>query len=408
MTAVGPGPPAKLVCVKKFNDGKQRADVVFIHGVDGRFDETWHPSGKPDDYWPEWLGEDIEGINIWSLDYPASTTKWRGSTMHLEERASNVLTILQNEGFAENPDVPLVFVTHSFGGLLTKQMLSKASISPNEHWRTIGARYRGVSFLATPNSGSTLADFLSFVASALLTVTVDDLKDSSPHLLDLNDRYRELSSKRGIETQVFYETRKTKVAPLLSVQVVSRASADPGIPGIERIPVDADHLTICKPESKDALVYKAVRGFIEGCLLPMPPCEMPRPSQDDPGGDLFPDPEKLQTPPAVEPEQVTLVCRNATGEPLRIALYDWYRHYNNQVGRWRFLEPPINGEEFGFQDFHAETSQDGTLHNGWFSVYAVTPGCQVSECLGTFNAFRVSLPRVVIEGGEGDYTVSYE
>jgi hypothetical protein len=57
--------------------------------------------------------------------------------------------------------------------------------------------------------------------------------------------------------QVYCE--KQAVAGLL---VVNESSADPGLPGVIPIPVDANHISICKPESRDKLVYSRVRKLV--------------------------------------------------------------------------------------------------------------------------------------------------
>jgi hypothetical protein len=50
------------------------------------------------------------------------------------------------------------------------------------------------------------------------------------------------------------------------VQVVDAGSANPGLPGIWPIPVDADHIDICKPADRLAPVYGQVKRFIAEIL----------------------------------------------------------------------------------------------------------------------------------------------
>jgi hypothetical protein len=51
------------------------------------------------------------------------------------------------------------------------------------------------------------------------------------------------------------------------VLVVDDASADPGIVGVTPIPLDEDHITICKPTSRSALQYMMVKRFCEDTLI---------------------------------------------------------------------------------------------------------------------------------------------
>ena len=44
--------------------------------------------------------------------------------------------------------------------------------------------------------------------------------------------------------------------------VVSETSADPGLQGVVPIPVDENHVSICKPDSREKLVYSRIRKFV--------------------------------------------------------------------------------------------------------------------------------------------------
>ncbi|MGR9108528.1 MAG: hypothetical protein ACU843_16540 [Gammaproteobacteria bacterium] len=52
------------------------------------------------------------------------------------------------------------------------------------------------------------------------------------------------------------------------MMVVEPSSADPGITGVNPVTIDADHLTTCKHASKDEIVYRGVKRFLEQTLLP--------------------------------------------------------------------------------------------------------------------------------------------
>jgi hypothetical protein len=56
------------------------------------------------------------------------------------------------------------------------------------------------------------------------------------------------------------------------VLVVSEESADPGVSGGTRpIPVEADHITICKPDSRNSFIYISLVRHIAGVLKSCPP-----------------------------------------------------------------------------------------------------------------------------------------
>jgi hypothetical protein len=50
--------------------------------------------------------------------------------------------------------------------------------------------------------------------------------------------------------------------------MAEQTAADPGLPGVCPIPVDENHVTICKPTSKEARIYRQVKRLIQHSLLP--------------------------------------------------------------------------------------------------------------------------------------------
>jgi hypothetical protein len=123
---------------------------------------------------------------------------------------------------------------------------------------------KGVVFLGTPNVGSKIADWANRLrvlirpSEATKTLTFDDA-----HLRDLNIWYRDHSPSYGIATSAFFETRPTH-----GVTVVDAISADPGVPGVEPIPLDTDHIAVCKPLNRETTLYRTVVRFIEDHLKP--------------------------------------------------------------------------------------------------------------------------------------------
>ncbi len=231
-------------------------DVVFIHGLDGDARETWQPKGQPSAFWPAWLGEEFENMAVWSLGYEVSATAWKGNAMPLVDRATHVLTMLQTQELGQRP---IVFICHSLGGLLVKQMLRHAGDFGDPTWKAIQEQTRGIVFLSTPHSGANIASWLKYIGTLLrTTVSVEELEAHHPRLRELNTWYRNYdASSQKIKTLVFCE--KEKIAGLL---VVDETTADPGIPGVNPVPMDDNHVSICKPVSKETMLYQRTRQFI--------------------------------------------------------------------------------------------------------------------------------------------------
>lgn len=253
-----------VVPIGNTNNKSRRGDVVFVHGLGGHFRDTWDSTGKQHFYWPEELARQHPDLGVWSVRYDANISDLVGPTLPIQDRSKNLLPQLSLVGIGERP---LVFIAHSLGGLVVKQMLRDAITLNDKDWESIAGHTKGIAFLATPHIGSDKANLLEgffrvFLNPAGTSVTVDQLKHNSRELRDLNIWYRENASRRQINTLVLFETRAVKNAIL----VVDSDSSDPGITGVIPRPVSANHLDICKPRSGESFVYREVDRLIGRCL----------------------------------------------------------------------------------------------------------------------------------------------
>ncbi len=234
-------------------------DIVFVHGLAGHPWATWHPQGKTEgsDFWPFWLGEILRGkeidVNVWSFGYEAPGLKYSGQGISRFDQASYLLESLEVDHIGASP---FIFVTHSLGGLIVKEVIRTAQNFPQ--YQGILRHIKGIVFLSTPHRGIHLANLIEnigFLTKA--RVNVEELKEHSPHLRDLNQWYRQNTGRLGILTKVFYETK-----PMGGVLVVNEDSADPGITDVHSIAVPADHVSIAKAGKND-LVYVSTIRFCE-------------------------------------------------------------------------------------------------------------------------------------------------
>jgi pimeloyl-ACP methyl ester carboxylesterase len=254
---------SELIPVANTDDAGRVGDVVFVHGLGGNPREYWMAdTNRPETFWPAWIGEDVPNAGVWSLGYDAAKFAWQGTAMPLFDRAKNALALLDADEIGGRP---IVFITHSMGGLLVKQMIQHGLTLGDPRWRAITDQTRGVCFIATPHSGADLANYVKFLAKFLATIAVEDLKANDPQLRGLNEWYRNHAFTR-FKTEVYCEKKVTGWKGL-GVIVVDDRSADPGLPGVSPVPLDEDHLSICKPASRESLLYKRVRRFVKECLI---------------------------------------------------------------------------------------------------------------------------------------------
>ena len=248
-----------LIEISSHQDLVPSADVVFVHGLGGDAISTWHPQGKrdDDDCWLGWLGNDNLCVNIWSFGYSAEATNWKShSSMPLFDQASNLLDWLDSRELGQRP---LIFITHSMGGLLVKKMLNSALTFQKQ---AILEQTKGIVFLATPHTGSHLANLIDNIGVLTrTTISVKELKAHHPQLRELNQWYRQNVRSLEIATKVYYETQAVN-----RILVVDPDRADPGIEGVNPVGMPDDHISICKPESQNSQVYLGVKRFIKECL----------------------------------------------------------------------------------------------------------------------------------------------
>ncbi|MFM6129663.1 MAG: SAVED domain-containing protein, partial [Sphaerospermopsis kisseleviana] len=189
-----------------------------------------------------------------------------GAAMTLARRTVNVLHRLQLSGIGERP---VLFITHSLGGLLVKSVLREAATTPGRaEMQRLAEQCRGVMFLATPHQGSLLANFAKAIRVYLPSVSTRDLRSNSEQLLELQRWYRGYAASQRIHTRSYYENQPTSV-----VTVVSAWSSDPGVSGPtarDPIPLDRNHLEISQPLDRNDEVVLGAAELIREVLQEAP------------------------------------------------------------------------------------------------------------------------------------------
>lgn len=263
---------ASLIEVDNCSDDERFADVIFLHGLDGDAVKTWQlnkenkfksllkilkKDNKPTEmFWPKWLSSDVPGIGIWSVNYPSASSGWRGKAMSLPDRAANLLQLLSGKSIGSRP---IIFITHSLGGLVVKKMLYVADSQDNVSWKPISDSTKGIMFIATPHSGSLTATFINnFSKVYRSTAAIKELEAHHPYLEELSSWFRKFYKKSDIKAHVLTENEGT-----LGVVVVDSTSGNPFLDGVIPIKVDKDHISISKAESKDDVIYTEVVRFIK-------------------------------------------------------------------------------------------------------------------------------------------------
>lgn len=241
--------------------------VVFLHGIDGHALRTWTPvvGTTP---WIEWLPHEFPGIGTATIAYSASKSRLFGEGLSLAEYARLV-----------EPEIgaalrvtrgPVFVVCHSLGGLIIKQIVVMAAsgVEGNGFGKLFLDRLKGVAFYATPHDGSrfgTIADKLRLIIWP--TATVRYLASGNDAVTELATAYRNVVTQADIPHLVQYETR-----PTLLGFVVTRSSANPGLPGRAPLPVPGStHSTICRPRDRDQPLFRRLVEFLRDEIGSGPP-----------------------------------------------------------------------------------------------------------------------------------------
>lgn len=234
--------------------------VVFIHGLEGDAVSTWQSAAVD---WPRHLAQANPGWSVLSIGYDATMAGWRAD-MSVVDRATQLLEALFLHLGSRSGGVALV--THSLGGLVAKQMVRHAHDHPGDHaW--LLKRLAGIVFVATPHAGAALASYLQALGSILgAGKVIADLERGDGQMANLNQWYRNHHAELGLRSLVCYETQRTKLGWLRTVQVVEPSSADPGIPGVKLVPLDADHFTAAKPADEQAQQLQSTQQFLAEAL----------------------------------------------------------------------------------------------------------------------------------------------
>uniref|UniRef100_A0A4W3IFY7 Protein SERAC1 n=1 Tax=Callorhinchus milii TaxID=7868 RepID=A0A4W3IFY7_CALMI len=214
-----------------------KADVLFVHGLLGAAFKTWRqkdhiePPEEEVNYtqcWPKtWLAADCPNLRILSVEYDTHLSDWRSKCPVENERKSlayrsrELLTKLKAAGVGNRP---VVWVAHSMGGLLVKQMLLDAKEDPE--MRAMVQNTQGIVFYSVPHHGSRLAEY-SINARFLLfpSVEVKELSKDSPALRDLNNNFRNLIEEQKINMLSFGEMLPTNIGSMIRLHVVPLNSA---------------------------------------------------------------------------------------------------------------------------------------------------------------------------------------
>ena len=246
-------------------------DIIFLHGIRGGAFITWRFEGSLQrgkaqgnlDHsicWPTaWLAPEFPSSRIISAEYAAPASGWEGESLPLYATANHLAEKLVAAGVGNRP---VVFICHSMGGLIAKEIIGRGSMKDaGPALQKISSSTIGAVFYSVPHAGSPLADFgwrLRFIGAAP-SRAVAHLK-TGPHLESINEKVRDLCRRGALSVLSFSEGQPTKVS-YVTAHIVPHESAYPGY-GDFVVLEKHDHISACKPKDKGDPSYANVVEFL--------------------------------------------------------------------------------------------------------------------------------------------------
>lgn len=244
--------------------GDERLQVLLFHGLGGHYRTTWSSKSAADAFWPRWLCEDASGVGLASVEYDASLSHWLSSGMTIADRAANIAALLAAAGRYQ--DTPIALIGHSLGGNIIKAVIRhlKDHASSRPEYSAILNNIRLVIFLGTPHTGSRAQRQPPRFLQKLLRYTpvVTELDEESPVLRDLGLWYRSNMPSNAKHVALVESRRQYGFTT-----IVSNSSSDPGLTDVVPIPVDADHISISKPESRQSEIYQIILDSVKSTIV---------------------------------------------------------------------------------------------------------------------------------------------
>ncbi|MGB7402182.1 MAG: ABC-three component system protein [Arcobacter sp.] len=235
--------------------------LLFIHGFTGG-EETW--KNENDDFFYKLLLEENtirDNFDVVSFEYFTTLTNIYAKSKNTSksilglfkkvsikteknnsiEEISNILNSEIRFNLKQYDNI--VVVAHSMGGLIAKSTILK------NYQKDGYSKIKLFLSLAVPHSGAEIATIGKMISSNL---QISDLSPLSKIISELNNGWVRASIKPN--TKYFYGTHDTIVLKESAIGTDSILQ--------DEIPCDENHVSISKPNSKDAISFQAVKNFL--------------------------------------------------------------------------------------------------------------------------------------------------
>ncbi|CZR69613.1 uncharacterized protein PAC_19513 [Phialocephala subalpina] len=228
-------------------------------------------------FWPGvLLPKDAPDVRIFTWGYDAdidrltSTASQNTIFQHAGDLLADVADLLESKG----GDLPIIFVTHSLGGIIVKDALNQSSQAEAiPRLVKLSIVVHGVLFLGTPHHGSSSASigkvFYKITEAATRRPNLmlfQGLKPNSETLDRIGQGFYQTITKRNIHVASFREQKETRRWAFFSTIVVDGQSATIGLPAEDISSIPEDHSGMTKFSSAKDIGFQRVSSQVRRWL----------------------------------------------------------------------------------------------------------------------------------------------
>ncbi|KAL6879276.1 hypothetical protein J3F83DRAFT_295651 [Trichoderma novae-zelandiae] len=232
---------------------------------------TFTPSQKNDGqvgsvFWPvDLISKECPNSRILMFGYDSKVTKYSRGAINWNSILSHSKDLLFALLRERRSNRPLVFVAHSLGGVVVKQMLAESSWPLGSHYTDIVESTAAVIFLGTPHRGSqdvanfgeVVRSFVSSLGMETTPVILDALRMKTTDLERAQEGFSKVWQKYDFKVKTFQEGLSL---PKLRRKVVPGFSSLIGDHREHAETLQANHLEMCRFSGPDDPNYRKVSG----------------------------------------------------------------------------------------------------------------------------------------------------
>ncbi|RDW65591.1 hypothetical protein BP5796_10283 [Coleophoma crateriformis] len=261
-------------------DKDHKVDIIAVSGLGGHAFGSFKERGGNHMWVRDALPKDLKTARVFIYGYDAHLTKSE-SFQDLEDLSSTFRQSVQAIKRDRNSPKPLIYIAHSLGGLLVKEMLYQMHRDPEEGRRILRSTY-GLLFFGVPNRGMDIESLLPMVKGQPNETFLRSLERHTQLLRAQSRTFPEIFNEKGSKVICFYETLLSETATRNKETqkwemkgekkvLVDRDSATHGRPHENQPhhaqPINRNHSDMVKYHQNDQyykLTLKILQDFVEG------------------------------------------------------------------------------------------------------------------------------------------------